>query len=159
MLSRLYATLVYVQRNIHFIKPPKKWQLFQFMAHTHSNLLTAAFALSGGAPNTESIIICAMRGPIGRGSWCLGRCCQVTSNIGVYFGWTNLRADGTDRLTVVAAAAADLDAVDRIEVDVPRAVRVVRVERTGPVVAFGTNIEEVRVVAEPGSREKKCGAG
>ena len=69
-----------------------------------------------------------------------------------------LRAHGTHGETDVAEVVVRDHAV-RIEVDVPREVRAVRVERTGPVVAVGTNTAEARVVAVPGSREEKCSAG
>ena len=68
-----------------------------------------------------------------------------------------LRADRPDRETGVTAVAVRVH-VAGTEADVPRAARVVGVERTGPVVAVGTNTVEARV-AVPGSREEKCSAG
>lgn len=64
-------------------------------------------------------------------------------------------ADGPDRLTVVAVVVRVV--IARIEVQVVRVVRVVRVERTGPVVAVGANVVEVRVVAVPRCGKKDRG--
>ena len=45
-----------------------------------------------------------------------------------------------------------------IEVDVPRVVRIVRIERRGPVVAVGTGIVEIRVVPVTGSGKERLSA-
>ena len=60
-------------------------------------------------------------------------------------------ANGPDRLTVVTVVVVPIY-VARVEVQVVRVVRVAGVERTGPVVAVGANVVEVRVVAVP-----RCG--
>ncbi len=64
-------------------------------------------------------------------------------------------ADGPHGLAVVAIVVVRV-VVARIEVQVVRVVRIVRVERTGPVVAVGANVVEVRVVAVPRRGEKEC---
>ena len=44
--------------------------------------------------------------------------------------------------------------IDRTDVEVPRTVRVVRVERTRPVVTVGTGTAETAIVAEAGSGQE-----
>ena len=56
------------------------------------------------------------------------------------------RAHSSDRLTVVAVVVVHVVIV-RIEVEVPRVVRVVRVERTRPVVAVAACVVETAFVA------------
>ena len=63
------------------------------------------------------------------------------------------RANGTNGLPVVAVVVVHV-AIARIEVEVPRVVRVVRVERTRPVVAVGPGIVELTVVAVAGSGQE-----
>lgn len=63
-----------------------------------------------------------------------------------------LRAHGPHGLTVVAVVVRVV--IARIEVEFPRVVRVVRIERTGPVVAVGACVVETRIVAVPGSRQE-----
>jgi len=60
---------------------------------------------------------------------------------------------GRHGLTFVAVVVVHVVIV-RIEVEVPRIVRVVRVERRRPVVAVGTGIVEVAVVAVAGSGQE-----
>ena len=64
-----------------------------------------------------------------------------------------LRADRADRLTVVAIVVVPVHVV-RIEVEVPRVVRVVLVERRRPIVAVVADIVEIRVVAIARSGKK-----
>ena len=64
-----------------------------------------------------------------------------------------LRADGPHGMAVAAIVVARVVAA-RIEVQVVRAVRIVRVERTGPVAAVGTNAVEARAEAVPCRGEK-----
>ena len=60
----------------------------------------------------------------------------------------------SDRLTVVAVVVVHVVVV-RIEVEVPRVVRVVRVERTRPIVAVRPNVVEIAIptVARSGQEE------
>ena len=60
---------------------------------------------------------------------------------------------GADGLTVVAVVVI-LDEVARIEVEVPRIVRIDRIRRRGPVAAVQAGVVEVRVVAPAGSRKE-----
>ncbi len=60
---------------------------------------------------------------------------------------------GTDGLTVVAVVPIVVH-VARIEVEVPRVVRIRLVERARPVVAVGANVVERRAVAVTGGGEK-----
>ena len=64
-----------------------------------------------------------------------------------------LRANRTDGLTVVAIVVVPVHVV-RIEVEVPRVVRVVLVERRRPIVAVVADIVEIRVVAIARSGKK-----
>ena len=59
----------------------------------------------------------------------------------------------TDRLPVVAVVVVPVE-VARIEVEVPRVVRIVRIRRRGPVVAVRAGVVEVRVVAVAGGRTR-----
>ena len=54
--------------------------------------------------------------------------------------------NGPHRVTVVAVVVVHVG-VARIEVEVPRVVRVVRVERTRPVVAVAACVVETAIVA------------
>ena len=68
-----------------------------------------------------------------------------------------LRANGPNRTSVVAAAAAvavDVRHATRVEVQNVRAARVVRVERTRPVVPVRTCVAERRAVAPARSGEE-----
>ena len=56
------------------------------------------------------------------------------------------RTHWSDRLTIVAVVVVHVVVV-RIEVEVPRVVRVVRVERTRPVVAVAASVVEAAIVA------------
>lgn len=60
----------------------------------------------------------------------------------------------TDALTVVAVVVVRID-VSIVEVQVPRVVRVVRIERRRPVVAVRTLIVETRFVAVARRRQEK----
>ena len=60
----------------------------------------------------------------------------------------------TNALTVVAVVVVRID-VSIVEVQVPRVVRVVRVERRRPVVAVRTLIVETRFVAVARRRQEK----
>ena len=64
-----------------------------------------------------------------------------------------LRANRADGLTVVAIVVVPVHVV-RIEVEVPRVVRVVLVERRRPIVAVVAGIVEIRVVAIARSGKK-----
>ena len=64
-----------------------------------------------------------------------------------------LRANRADRLTVVAIVVVPVHVV-RIEVEVPRVVRVVLVERRRPIVAVVADIVKIRVVAIARSGKK-----
>ena len=64
-----------------------------------------------------------------------------------------LRANRTDRLTVVAIVVVPVHAV-RTEVEVPRVVRVVLAERRRPTVAVVADIVEIRTVAIARSGKK-----
>ena len=66
-----------------------------------------------------------------------------------------LRAHRAHTLTVVAVVVVRVDVV-RIEVQVTCVVRVVRVERTRPVVAVRTCVVERTIVAIPGSRQENA---
>ena len=62
-------------------------------------------------------------------------------------------------MTAVAVVVVPAHVV-RIEVDEPREVRAVRIERRRPVVAVGAGIGEVRVVAKPrGGEEDRVAVG
>ena len=60
-------------------------------------------------------------------------------------------------MPVVTVVVVPVDIVG-IEVDVPRVVRVVRIERRRPVVAVRTRIVEIRVVPVTGSRKERLSA-
>lgn len=64
-----------------------------------------------------------------------------------------LRADCTDRLTVVAVVVVPVP-VGGVEVEVVRVVGVVRILRTRPVVAVGTDVVELIVPTIPTSRKE-----
>ena len=66
--------------------------------------------------------------------------------------------DGTDRLPVVAVVVVPVD-VGRIEVHVPRVVRIVRIEGRRPVVTVGANIVEVGVVPVASGGKESPSAG
>lgn len=63
-------------------------------------------------------------------------------------------ADCSDRLTVVAVVVVHVG-VARIEVEVPRVVRVVRVERTRPVVAVAASVVKLIVPAVASSGQEE----
>jgi len=64
-----------------------------------------------------------------------------------------LLANWPDRLTVVAVVVVRV-VIAGIEVEVPGVVRIVRIERTGPIVAVTAHIVEVRIVTITGGRKE-----
>ena len=69
-----------------------------------------------------------------------------------------LWADWPHGLSVVAVVVVPIH-VARIEVHIPRVVRVVRVERTRPIVAVRTSAEQTANVAVTSSRQVFCVSG
>lgn len=66
-----------------------------------------------------------------------------------------LRADGSHRLSVVAVVVVPIPIV-RIEVHVVRVVVVVRVERTGPIVAVRARVVELAIPAVASGRKENA---
>lgn len=65
------------------------------------------------------------------------------------------RTHWSDRLAVVAVVVVHV-VVARVEVEVPRVVRVAGVERTRPVVAVAACVVEAVIVTVAGSGQEEC---
>ena len=65
-----------------------------------------------------------------------------------------LRTNSANGVPTVAVEVVAHVVTARIEAEAPRVVRSVRVERTRPVVAVGTSMAELTIVAAAGSRQK-----